>query len=1355
MERGNTKPRNGGVASGLGREDEGFQGRSPVVTRSGAEVPRGDLASERTIQVCPQTWRSKRKPREIQVVPGAATTGTGTTGTSATSKQNLKAQVRLALKASSSPDELWPLALRHVAEARCRAQLLGMGIKLPRLLPFGVRALARSKLWHKRQQAWQYPMQEVTIYGPALGTSASSKGYFLKAGNRWLRSTVVIVPKEIQLPEPKLPVPLAAQDLSPGEYEPTTPGGEAVDEEEMILDVAQHQHPSDAADIEVPGMEAVGHLGFRRRVYGKTAPKRRLHVKTTPAPVLRILRTGGGWSTMEEYDKEMLEDGTVGWLEGMEYLYDTEDEEFAEENDVFEDEDVHAEQEVSEYDDEIEDDFAEENFVIKNGIIKEDEKLLNEEERKLKRSMEWRRRRDDRRAVMLLQHRELGQLSKEEKQLSDHLQIGKVVKEIEGKRRSLEKALRTMQVQEEEHECLVPRTVMMDEVRRDMELWKEPIEREYKSLIQHGAIRPIMRSEMEEMKKSYQVEVVPGKLVAVVKPPGKRKARLVACGNMACQQSDNISAGGLDTIAIRTMICEAAQQQWCLATCDVKTAFLQAPRREGDGKMTIITPPAAAKGVLQHGDEERWVVTGALYGLVESPHDWSVHRDKKMRSVRWKLDNNDFYLKMTEEANLWKIVKEKKHGGGETVGYIGVYVDDLMFTSKKEIVESTIAALGKVFHLAPEEYINVNDSVTFCGYEIKETEEGFTLGQQKYVIEMLRKHNIQRSDVCPAPKIEEAEDEEEYELSDLRLAQGLTGELSWVASRSRPDLAFAVGLMSRMIHRRPKFVAKVGFQAMRYLHGSVNLVLNYKKSTEEDLKDLKTYVDASFGLAHEGFRSVQGVLQSYGGNPLAWASTRQPFIAQSTAEAELLAYNESLQTTEALLSLMKVFERDVAGGLYGDSKSAISQLTLDTGSWRTRHLRLRSAKLREALQDPKRWWVQHVQGTTLVADGLTKPLQGQSFLRFRQMLGLVHPTKEVESNQLAKLEVHQEGDGWRAVAHGLLGGGLALFVKGDAKLGCLLLLAAASMLKCKGWDGIKDRKRSDIKTAEEPKKKREGPQPPNEGWSGTAIEGVTGTAKKSFGEEAKVTLGGRSPGLRAFRMNPGRKDGSDHGTSKASYVGGRSPSQEGGTPYPEEADASSSTGYARGGAGSRGATAVQQVVLQPAQSVRVKAEIQVSIEPADETRSEEVEKEKPKKRHEEQQPGSTELREPWTLSRFNQVRSGSSDAWILDYMREGWLVREHRHSRKMGYHPVHRHLPVSHEALLHERITMQYFEEGGKRVLQDDWRNPLRFDGRLWKGYTFIRVNQAARDAATGSRIHEVVTEEHAERDGEYEFIDP
>ena len=58
-------------------------------------------------------------------------------------------------------------------------------------------------------------------------------------------------------------------------------------------------------------------------------------------------------------------------------------------------------------------------------------------------------------------------------------------------------------------------------------------------------------------------------------------------------------------------------------------------------------------------------------------------------------------------------------------------------------------------------------------------------------------------------------------------------------------------------------------------------------------------MDASFGPPHEGHRSVQGIMMTHGGNPIMWASTRQPFIT-STAEAELLAYNEAYQCGESV-----------------------------------------------------------------------------------------------------------------------------------------------------------------------------------------------------------------------------------------------------------------------------------------------------------------------------------------------------------------------------------------------------------------------------------------------------------------------
>ena len=74
--------------------------------------------------------------------------------------------------------------------------------------------------------------------------------------------------------------------------------------------------------------------------------------------------------------------------------------------------------------------------------------------------------------------------------------------------------------------------------------------------------------------------------------------------------------------------------------------------------------------------------------------------------------------------------------------------------------------------------------------------------------------------------------------------------------------------------------------------------------------------------------------------------------------------------------------------LYGDNQAAISMTTGSGGSfWRTRHLRIRAASLRQCLEQDD-WTLRHLKGTGLVADGFTKGLLHQSWERFLQDLGL-------------------------------------------------------------------------------------------------------------------------------------------------------------------------------------------------------------------------------------------------------------------------------------------------------------------------------------------------------------------------------
>ena len=130
------------------------------------------------------------------------------------------------------------------------------------------------------------------------------------------------------------------------------------------------------------------------------------------------------------------------------------------------------------------------------------------------------------------------------------------------------------------------------------------------------------------------------------------------------------------------------------------------------------------------------------------------------------------------------------------------------------------------------------------------------------------------------------------------------------------------------------------------------------------------------------------------GAPIAWSCSPQPFVTHSTAEAELVAYCESLiagRATEAMLCMMygeSLNNNEFQRLIYGDNVAAIG---LGNGnantSWRTRHLRIRSAVLREALDGTSSipggvWQLLHLRGNELIADGFTKSLQGPAFDRF-------------------------------------------------------------------------------------------------------------------------------------------------------------------------------------------------------------------------------------------------------------------------------------------------------------------------------------------------------------------------------------
>ena len=261
--------------------------------------------------------------------------------------------------------------------------------------------------------------------------------------------------------------------------------------------------------------------------------------------------------------------------------------------------------------------------------------------------------------------------------------------------------------------------VSVHEMRQDLGAWKDAIAEELTALITiHQAVRLITKTELQELEASgVRVQVVPGKLVFSIKAPDRRKrARLVACGNYLpdaqsshtglinpasssssgpsstaakAESRREIYASGLEAESLRLQLRWAAGSKWDGVVIDVKTAFLLAPARRRDGSKIAVAVPRLIVDAGLLDPQTYLLVDRALYGLVESPADWSVYRDGTLAEWSWTGPGQSLRKLRRAEADpsIWFVLEalEGKSGciefrdeWGEILAILGVYVDDLL-----------------------------------------------------------------------------------------------------------------------------------------------------------------------------------------------------------------------------------------------------------------------------------------------------------------------------------------------------------------------------------------------------------------------------------------------------------------------------------------------------------------------------------------------------------------------------------------------------------------------------------------------------------------------------------------------------
>ena len=118
---------------------------------------------------------------------------------------------------------------------------------------------------------------------------------------------------------------------------------------------------------------------------------------------------------------------------------------------------------------------------------------------------------------------------------------------------------------------------------------------------------------------------------------------------------------------------------------------------------------------------------------------------------------------------------------------------------------------------------------------------------------------------------------------------------------TRPDICFAVGLVSRYQSNLGSTHLQALKRIMRYLCGTTDLVLHYQG---EDLK-LRGYSDVDWGGDPDESRSISGYVFTVSGGVISWCSKKQDSIALSTMEVEYIACSIATQEAIWLMSFLQ------------------------------------------------------------------------------------------------------------------------------------------------------------------------------------------------------------------------------------------------------------------------------------------------------------------------------------------------------------------------------------------------------------------------------------------------------------------
>ena len=451
-------------------------------------------------------------------------------------------------------------------------------------------------------------------------------------------------------------------------------------------------------------------------------------------------------------------------------------------------------------------------------------------------------------------------------------------------------------------------------------------------------------------------------------------------------ESDDVYAPVVGWATVRLVLILSVQLGWKSKQVDYDAAFVQAKL---DTEVYCEMPPMFR--------EEGYVLKlkRSLYGLRESPKNWVLTLREALKDQGLIHSKNDPCLLMSDKVICI------------------AYVDDCIFFEREPgQIDKVVKALQDENNPNRLDLHVEEDAAGFLGIELKKHTEGDLQGciellQTGLIDKVIRATGLQDASTKDRPATAMLGKDETGDAPCEKWSySSIVGMLMYLASNSRPDIAFATHACARFSHNPKRSHEQAVKNIVKYLKGTKDrgMVIHTLDKNKHKKLRLDCWVDADFagGFGVEDPRdpicakSRTGYVLTLCDTPVMWVSKLQSKTALSTMEAECVALAQSMRD---LLPVRRLLQEISSAwtGLPIDPNSTVHEDNSACEKFansgeipkitpRNKHFAVDVYWFLECIGPDKGITVERVDTKLQRADPYTKPLETQDFIFKRKLL---------------------------------------------------------------------------------------------------------------------------------------------------------------------------------------------------------------------------------------------------------------------------------------------------------------------------------------------------------------------------------